>query len=300
MKNNYYYLDRDYSYADPETGVLRNLKNITNDKTLTAFEATNTAKRARELAINPIHISDSSAICAIHRHLFQDIYKWAGEKRTVEISKSGNPFFPLAYFNRAISYIDQLISDFKKIKNTDTRALSHKLAEILDTVNHLHPFREWNGRTQRECIRVLALEKGYALDLNPPDNKEIYEQYMTGTINGDIKALEKLIFDSMQPELHKTINCNDRPGTGRRPSGNRQPDPKTENVFASDEKYFIPNAPSFGSQELNELGCQYDKDAKQWYHKDPMKAREIRRLIEEREQWRGVDGIQKNTKSIDF
>ena len=67
------------------------------------------------------------------------------------------------------------------------------MAEILDAINDLHPFREGNGRAQREFIRILALEKNLILNLNPPNNKKIYEQYMNGTINSDIKALTELI-----------------------------------------------------------------------------------------------------------
>ena len=78
---------------------------------------------------------------------------------------------------------------------TDKQALSQKLAEILDHVNYLHPFREGNGRTQREFIRLLALEKGLALNLNPPDNAFIYERYMQGTINSDVEILTNLIFE---------------------------------------------------------------------------------------------------------
>lgn len=53
-------------------------------------------------------------------------------------------------------------------------------------VNYLHPFREGNGRTQREFLVLLAREKGWALNLNPPDKMDVYERYMTGTINGDV------------------------------------------------------------------------------------------------------------------
>jgi len=47
-------------------------------------------------------------------------------------------------------------------------------------------------------IRVLALEKGYILNLNPPDNLDIYERYMSGTIEGDIEKLTLLILEMMQ------------------------------------------------------------------------------------------------------
>ena len=60
-------------------------------------------------------------------------------------------------------------------------------------MNYLHPFREGNGRTQREFVRTLALEKGYVLNLNPPDNVDVFERYMSGTIDGDVDKLTRLI-----------------------------------------------------------------------------------------------------------
>lgn len=69
------------------------------------------------------------------------------------------------------------------------------MAEILDNVNYLHPFREGNGRTQREFLRLLAFEKGLTLNLNPADNKSVYERYMKGTIESDVKTLTELIFE---------------------------------------------------------------------------------------------------------
>ena len=59
----------------------------------------------------------------------------------------------------------------------------------------MHPFREGNGRAQREFIRLLALEKGFNLNLNPPDNKNIYERYMQGAIESDVKILSELILE---------------------------------------------------------------------------------------------------------
>jgi cell filamentation protein len=195
MPNGYSYIDPDYTYTDPKTGVLRNLAGIADHDTLVFIESGAVAKRIAELRAKPIKIKDSKTLLAIHKHLFQDIYDWAGKVRTVEISKGGKGFFPLSHFNNAFSHIDSMITEYRKIDKTDKPALAHKLAEILDTVNYLHPFREGNGRTQREFLRLLALEKGLDLNLNPPDNADTYERYMSGTINGDIKTLSELILD---------------------------------------------------------------------------------------------------------
>jgi cell filamentation protein len=88
-----------------------------------------------------------------------------------------------------------LIAEYRAINKTNNPLLARKLAEILDTVNFLHPFREGNGRTQREFIRILALEKGLLLNLNPPDNASIYQRYMIGTIEGDVELLSSLILE---------------------------------------------------------------------------------------------------------
>jgi cell filamentation protein len=193
MKNDYRYNDPDYIYTDPETGLLRNIANISDRKLLIAFESLNCSRRLEELWQTPIDVKDSRTLLDIHKYLFQDIYAWAGQTRTVEISKGGKQFFQLSRFGTAFLFIDSLIAEYRQINGADISALARKLAEILDAVNFLHPFREGNGRTQREFLRVLAFEKGFALNLNPADNTDVYERYMSGTIDGDIDKLAILI-----------------------------------------------------------------------------------------------------------
>ena len=160
MKNDYHYIDPDYAYTDPKTGILRNCENIDDARLLLVFESLKVTARLEELQANPIKIKDSSSLLDIHKYLFQDIYSWAGKMRTVEISKGGKPFFPLSHFRNAFLFIDTLIVEYRKIDKKDKARLTHKLAEILDNINYLHPFREGNGRTQREFLRLLAKEKG--------------------------------------------------------------------------------------------------------------------------------------------
>ncbi|GBR75154.1 putative toxin VbhT [Candidatus Termititenax aidoneus] len=129
----------------------------------------------------------------IHKYLFQDVYTWAGKVRIVEISKAGKQFLPTSAFDTGFAYVDKLIGEYRKIDKKDLPAIARKLAEILDNINYLHPFREGNGRVQREFLRVLAREKSMILNLNPPDNSKIYKQYMRGTIEGDVGQLTDLI-----------------------------------------------------------------------------------------------------------
>ena len=198
MSNSYKYIDPDYAYTDPKTGILKNLVDVSDAEDLLFLESVAVTKRINELYNKPIKITGIESLFSIHQHLFQDIYAWAGKKRTVEINKDGKQFFPTTHFGNAFRYIDTLIADYKKTKKTDINQVAEKLAEILDNVNCLHPFREGNGRAQRELLRLLALEKGITLNLNPPDNEKVYERYMQGTINSDIKILTELILELIE------------------------------------------------------------------------------------------------------
>jgi cell filamentation protein len=200
MSNSYKYIDPDYSYTDPKSGLLRNLQDISDPDVLLFVESSAVTKRLQELYVKPIKINGIESLLLIHKQLFQDIYSWAGKERTVEISKGGKQFFPISHFDNAFRYINSLVSQYKEIPKNKKQQLAEKLAEILDNVNFLHPFREGNGRTQREFIRLLAKEKGLTLNLNPPDNKDVYDRYMKGTIESDISTLTQLIFELIEAE----------------------------------------------------------------------------------------------------
>ncbi|MFO7869252.1 MAG: hypothetical protein R6U95_08150 [Bacteroidales bacterium] len=74
MPDSYKYIDLDYIYTDPKTGILRNLANITDSDDLLFFESAVVAKRIQELYEKPIKIKGVDSLLSIHRHLFQDVY----------------------------------------------------------------------------------------------------------------------------------------------------------------------------------------------------------------------------------
>jgi cell filamentation protein len=198
MSDSYQYIDSKFTYIDPTSGILRNLPNLNDESDLLFFESSAVAKRIEELHSNPIKIINSDALLTIHHHLFQDVYEWAGKVRTVNISKDGKPFFDGERFHTGFRFIDSLITEYHALNSAQPKQIAYKLAEILDNSNFLHPFREGNGRAQREFIRLLALEKGYQLNLNPPDNKSIYDRYMKGTIESDVNLLSDLIMELLK------------------------------------------------------------------------------------------------------
>ena len=156
----YQYHDPDSIYTDPATGVLRNRLGITDERKLASVEALETAARLAELERRPIRIKGSSTLLDIHRFLFAGLYDWAGQVRRVEISKQGKQFLATAAFPASFAYIDDLIVAYRRADDA-VPVIAQRLAEILDSVNYLHPFREGNGRAQREFVRALAIEGGY-------------------------------------------------------------------------------------------------------------------------------------------
>jgi cell filamentation protein len=83
-------------FWEPGGGVLRNRLGITDRALLRAAEYSAVALRLAELAEGPAnvpHTFDADHICAIHRYLFQDLYEWAGEYRTVDMGRRDSPDF---------------------------------------------------------------------------------------------------------------------------------------------------------------------------------------------------------------
>lgn len=188
----YKYIDPNNQYTYPDSTVLVNKQNITNIEEAYRNEHLFVTRRLADLRLEPIHVYSMSDILAIHNYLFQDIYAWAGQYRKVNISKSGNPFMPIQSFNTAETHMNNLIHSYHQTANSKDEIIMH-LSEILDNLNYFHPFREGNGRTQREVIRSLALSKGYSAQIRVEQDDEVYNLYMDGTVHEDLGKLKELL-----------------------------------------------------------------------------------------------------------
>ena len=187
----YKYIDPNNQYTYPYSTVLVNKQNITNIEEAYRNEHLFVTRRLADLRLEPIHVYSMSDILAIHNYLFQDVYAWAGQYRKVNISKSGNPFMPIQSFNTAETHMNNLIHSYHQTANSKDKIIMH-LSEILDNLNYFHPFREGNGRTQREVIRSLALSKGYSAQIRVEQDDEVYNLYMDGTVHEDLGKLKEL------------------------------------------------------------------------------------------------------------
>lgn len=187
----YTYIDLGNEYMYAGGSVLKNILNLKNSEELQIKEHEFSANRLLDLSFDPIMVYSMKSVLDIHRYLFQDVYTWAGNYRKVNISKEGNAFMAMQSFEMGERYLDELIQRFYD-EAISKGEIAISLAEILDNLNYMHPFREGNGRTQREVIRVLALEKGYYCEIDIKGNDEIYHLYMDGTVYGDKEKLSQL------------------------------------------------------------------------------------------------------------
>src|SRR6266567_2350691 len=109
-----------YTYAG--TDVLRNVLDIRDPQQLTAFEADATAARLIELDERPlVGRFDVAYLKSIHQYIFQDVYQWAGELRTVNISKGGHLFGVAAFIGPALEEVLRKLSEERHLKALDAR-----------------------------------------------------------------------------------------------------------------------------------------------------------------------------------
>ncbi|WP_374020548.1 Fic family protein [Paenibacillus thiaminolyticus] len=152
-------------YCYPNSDVLINIPGFTEQKQLDAFERMVTLDRLRLLNLRPLKGKyDRNHLCNIHKFIFKDVYPFAGELRDEEIAKDNFRFANVSFL---VSQSDQLLEELRNenlLKNLPFERFIEKLAHYLTELNVLHPFREGNGRTQREFIRCLALESDYYID----------------------------------------------------------------------------------------------------------------------------------------
>ncbi len=172
-----------YCYKD--TNVLINKFKIKNNTELKQIEADITTIRLFELMENPITGQFSlSHLCKIHKYIFNDIYSFAGHIRRESIAK-GNTIFetPHQIKNKTIKLLNELKSE-KWLAKLERELFIKKLAYYFAELNYIHPFREGNGRSTREFIRLLVEKNGYVVNWSSIE------------INTLLDAMELSVFDT--------------------------------------------------------------------------------------------------------
>ncbi|OAI82152.1 hypothetical protein AYO36_15820 [Exiguobacterium sp. KKBO11] len=182
--------------TDPysQDGVLKNKFGEKDPKKLEILEKRSTIrgwiKLQNELIATPNLKLDTALIKKIHKNLFEDVYDWAGQYRTVNIVKGKTMFANALYVPAALEDLVTKLNRDITSKSITSNNVSEKLAYYYGELNMIHPFREGNGRTQKIFIEKVADKLGYTLQLEKIDSKKLLEVTIE-SVNGTGRPLKK-------------------------------------------------------------------------------------------------------------
>jgi cell filamentation protein, protein adenylyltransferase len=181
-------------YLYPGTNVLKNLRALTDAELLERFEARRTHRRIAELIDTPVAGRfDVAHLKAIHRYIFKDVYEWAGHFRTVNISKGGHLFGLAPFLEPALQQVLERLAAENYLAGLDAPTFAKRAAWYLGEINAAHPFREGNGRTQREFMREVAVSAGHYIDWRAVTREQMTDASRLSHHTGDSSLFAKLL-----------------------------------------------------------------------------------------------------------
>lgn len=185
-------------YCYPDSSTLKNKLNIKDIAEFENAEREITAFTVRQVGFNhpPYNLSYMSNL---HVQLFSQLYEWAGQVRTVDISKGGTRFCTCGRIDAEASKLFSRLEKDNWLKGLAKTDFCEKLAEYYIEFNMIHPFREGNGRIQRLLFEHLAIAAGYDLDWNDVNQAEWIQANIDGVSNyGSMEQIFKRIVTSCQ------------------------------------------------------------------------------------------------------
>lgn len=193
-----YSIDSSTSNCYEGTTCLINKWGITDENKLKEFEGAVTFAKASELELNPISDTfDVEHYKLIHKYLFEDIYDWAGEYRTVNVSKKGTKFASADQISDLMNACFMRLKDNNYFQNKSFDEFVDNIVDFYSVTNMIHPFREGNGRTQRLFISQLIRFNNYDIDFSSIDKDEL----MIATIhaaNGIVDYLKDVFYNNIK------------------------------------------------------------------------------------------------------
>jgi cell filamentation protein len=174
--------------------VLENKLGITESAELAREEERISKTKALELfekgILDTLEVGKFSSLSKIHKHLFDNIYPFAGEIRNVNLAKGNFRFAPLMYLKPALEHIDNM-----------PQSTFEEIIEKYVEMNVAHPFREGNGRSTRIWLDlILKKEIGKVVNWSKVDK----EDYLLAMERSPIKSVE--IKELLRQALTEDIN----------------------------------------------------------------------------------------------
>ena len=177
-------------YTYPSTDTLRNRLGLTDDKA--EAERRLTLARGAEAA-RLTFPATAEGYRDLHKHLFQDVYDWAGKDRTVDIGKGGSRFAHVPYIARELDKLFADVAAKNGLRGRSRDEFYDKLGNHINELNAIHPFREGNGRTMRIHAAQLARDAGYPLRIASIDKEAWMEASRHGFLTGDHRGMTAVL-----------------------------------------------------------------------------------------------------------
>ncbi len=201
-----------YTYTDDGDSAVKNMLGARTHDALEKREAAFVFARYAEIVegYGPRGAFDAAHLKAIHRHLFQDVYEWAGRTRDERVTLSdgtvasepsmrkagGKEFLFGPQIPAALDRIAARIRDDKFVRGLPRDDFAHRAADILADINRVHAFREGNGRTQRTFVDELAKQAGHSLDFSVIPRERMTQASIAANERGDPGMMRRLFADA--------------------------------------------------------------------------------------------------------
>ncbi len=185
----------------PGTDVLRNKAGIEDFDKLRRFEYFSTALRQADAPTFPV---TAQGFKDTHKHLFGDVYDWAGQSREVGISKGGFEYVRASMVEASLESRFQQLQGNGNLQNLSADRFAAGAAEHLAEVNRIHAFREGNGRTMRLHLDQLAAQAGHKID-STTIPKEEWDRGFIRALEGSKSDLTRAIAGVLTPAERVSI-----------------------------------------------------------------------------------------------
>ncbi len=195
-------------FTIPGTGVLRNKLGITDSAALLKATTDSAVLRVAELHASPVRGGfDSAHLQAIHHHLYQDLYDWAGQLRSID---SGN--MPASQMEKSLNNVLDGLARENHLKGLSAEEWARSASAYLYDLGTIQPFLAGNNITLQEFAVELARKNNLSLQWDAAaelavENAEVQVQHLEQSAN--LRRMVMLAMDtnpiSLKPDRGRTI-----------------------------------------------------------------------------------------------
>lgn len=189
------------AYFWPGTEVLRNKLDLRDGVQLAEAEALLTRARMEQgVPITPI---TPAGFCAIHRHVFQDLYHWAGKYRKANMRRPDNGAFfcKVEFIAQNMELACERLRALTSDDDSSAQAFAAAIVAPLADLNAIHPFREGNGRVLRIFITQLSERHGMTFDQTKIDASRWNAASRDSFMTGNTETLQEVLSDGLSAEI---------------------------------------------------------------------------------------------------